>query len=346
VPNLQKQLVSQCIEELLRYGAVGEKGIGCRGFLEKECGPSEDEVSAVPVLRLPFAEDVNGEAALADADSVPVYSTALLFGGGAGTTQSKIFLSLTKMKYSEEFTLGLQDSNGGSMHIVHIADRHGEEPLGLHSGVCEVGSLNLVIITLLDVAPRALRIAIVEPASRVIRQLVVLDSRAGKDVLPFPDMERKRAEILDTYKDGFTTTPMMAGVTKGAQATPRSRPTTGSSGQPLPSKLLRRVTQKLPSGQPVVLSVVREIISDGSVRFRVNMYNPVSAKEMSISLRNPLLDRVLASCGLGSSSSGIAEEVDRRGVDVAVSILRIVSVHPDGTEMDFRGATADESQDA
>merc|ERR1719316_341384 len=118
---------------------------------------------------------------------------------------------------------------------------------------------------------------------------------------------------------------------------PSSRPTT--PGEVKISKLIHRTTHKLHSGQPVVLSVIRELISDNSLRFRVLMYNPITAKENSLLLMNPVLDKILALSGVGDSRTVTIEEIDSKSEQVATQILACSYVHPDGTAIEIRTST-------
>merc|ERR1719191_2588427 len=69
------------------------------------------------------------------------------------------------------------------------------------------------------------------------------------------------------------------------------------------------------------------------------MYNPMSAKENSLLLMNPLLDKVLALAGFGDSRTVTVEEIDRRKGEISTQILACTYVHPDGTEIEFRTST-------
>jgi hypothetical protein len=117
----------------------------------------------------------------------------------------------------------------------------------------------------------------------------------------------------------------------------------GGTTRPAATCLIHRETRKLPSGQPVVLSLVREILPDRSVRFRVLMFHPMTSREMKLVLVNPLLDKILQKSGLGDSRTATAEEVDEARPQVAALILGCVYVHPDGAELEFREVQAPET---
>merc|ERR1712157_351476 len=90
-----------------------------------------------------------------------------------------------------------------------------------------------------------------------------------------------------------------------------------SSQRPKDRQLIHRSMRKLPSGQPVVLTIVRELLPDASIRFRILMYHPVTAREIFLVLVNPLLDKVLGACGLGNSRTATVEAVDEAKKEVS-----------------------------
>jgi len=246
--------------------------------------------------------------------------------------QQKFHISLTKAQGNlQQFTLGIAEQSSAAMHFLHLKDRMDETSLGLYCEVCELGGVRLIAFVLLDASPRALRIALLEPGSQRCCQLVVLDACNGPEVIPFPDASPARRELLAAHRDNFVVPPVVANSTVATiddQAT-RSQaaepsPETKEAAAAIPpksSKIIHRATRKLPSGQPVVLSVVREVLSDGAVRFRVIMYHPGTAQEVGLLLLNPLLDKVLAAAGLHGGSLGTsAEEVDAARKEVVAQI--------------------------
>merc|ERR1719281_244370 len=123
---------------------------------------------------------------------------------------------------------------------------------------------------------------------------------------------------MDAFMTNFSTKPSVPMMKAALQLPSRpssARPTT--PGEVKISKLIHRTTHKLHSGQPVILSVIRELVSDNSTRFRVIMYNPMTAKENSLLLMNPLLDQVLALAGFGDTRTVTVEEIDRRKEEIA-----------------------------
>lgn len=103
------------------------------------------------------------------------------------------------------------------------------------------------------------------------------------------------------------------------------------------SRLFHRQMRKLPSGQPVLLSVVQEqVIAGSSSRFAVLIYHPVTAKEFRLTLPAVLLDRALAACGLGNSMTATAEAIEGKRKELAAQVLSFVYVHADGHEIEFR----------
>merc|ERR1712110_423972 len=100
--------------------------------------------------------------------------------------------------------------------------------------------------------------------------------------------------------------------------------------------IIHRGIRKLPSGQPVVLSILREQSCGKVTRFRILMYHPVSGRETFLFLTTPLLDDLLAEVGLEHARLASVEDVDARKDTIAALILKNIYVHPDGAEMELR----------
>merc|ERR1712190_45163 len=141
-------------------------------------------------------------------------------------------------------------------------------------------------------------VAVIEPVSQRTFQFSVLDSCDGLGALAFPEFKSAREEVLGAYLSGFVAPPMTPIASKASA----SSPATGSASKGAKaSRLIHRATRKLPSGQPVLLSVVRELLTDRSLRFRVLMYHPVTARESHLVVAGPFVDRILGDCHLGDS---------------------------------------------
>jgi len=362
MPSSQRKLFMRCAEELLRYGAVGEMGFGANGFAERPCGNlgELDDVS-VPVLRAALELRPSVVEAVDTGEGVdgksPDIHQAVHICSASFVLESKTFrLSLTRAQDKGDFTLGIGEAETGAMHLLHFSDCVGggssvdgamAPPLGIHGEVRDVGGIKLMLLAHLDIAPRALRIAVVEPLQRRAFQFVVLDSKGEDDlVLPFPLDSPARQELLAAHLGGFGSEPLQGQAALSASTPGSSRPPTSGQQQVRikENKLIHRELRKLPSGQPVLLSVVRELPPDGILRFRVIMYHPLTSQEMFLLLVNPLLDRVLAACGLGSSLTVPLEAVDAASKEVAAQILPFVYVHPDGAEIELRAAPASQQQ--
>jgi len=251
-------------------------------------------------------------------------------------------VTLTRARSAADFTLGIKRADGSGMHLVHLCDHTGgsgsmrNPRLGLYGEVHDIGDAKLFVIALLDVEPCALRIALVEPQSQRVFQLVVLDAEVGPSAVPFPDASPARGEVLQTYSSSFALPPLTPVVTKSATAGLEANAKKAS-------RIIHRVTRRLPSGQPVLISVVREMLPDKSIRFRVLMYHPVTAREMQLVLASPFPDRILAACGLGTSRTVTAEAVDAARNEVSAQILPFVFVHPDGAEIEFHPEVPEKS---
>jgi hypothetical protein len=215
--------------------------------------------------------------------------------------------------------------------------------------VHDVGGSRLLIIAFMDARPSALRVAVVDVDTEHTFQLVAitqpciqLESSIGATTSNCPSAAQQklaaRETLLFAYEMAYTgrqAVPVhpMAKTVAGAAMTATSLP----ARAPQPLRLLHRETRHLPSGQPVALSVVRELLSDDSVRFRVLMYHPVTAQEIQLLLVNPLLDQALMACHLATSREVTPEAIDSAGKEVANRILSLLHVHPDGQGMEFRG---------
>eukprot|EP00928_Gymnodinium_smaydae_P028098 TRINITY_DN21526_c1_g2_i3.p1 TRINITY_DN21526_c1_g2~~TRINITY_DN21526_c1_g2_i3.p1 ORF type:complete len:160 (+),score=27.05 TRINITY_DN21526_c1_g2_i3:567-1046(+) len=82
--------------------------------------------------------------------------------------------------------------------------------------------------------------------------------------------------------------------------------------------VMHRSMTKLLSGQPVMVTIVREALGDYEVRFRVLIYHPITSKETVLPLMSPLLEKVLGECGLGNS------------LFISAVAARHERLHPDG----------------
>jgi len=327
VPRLQRQLLQRCTEELLAYGFVGENGSGMKSSKEFPCGEiGEIEESVVPIFKVPFG----GEK-----DRPPLVCSASFT---VNTTQFRV--SLAKASGTANFTFGIQRADGGPMHLLHLCDRMGSptdnDPLGLYGEVHEVGGMSFLMLAFLDESPKILRLAVIDASSRRVFQLGVLptEREMQQDAAPSPSTARQ--EVFATYQSIFTAGPATPMVSKGMS----SRPSTRDGDATQASRSIYRGCRKLASGQPVMLTVLRELLADGPkspVRFRVRMYHPVTSRESSIFLQNPLLDQILRSCDLGNSKTATAEVVDAKTKDLATRIVSCVYIHPDGREIEFRG---------
>eukprot|EP00928_Gymnodinium_smaydae_P028096 TRINITY_DN21526_c1_g2_i1.p1 TRINITY_DN21526_c1_g2~~TRINITY_DN21526_c1_g2_i1.p1 ORF type:complete len:175 (+),score=42.19 TRINITY_DN21526_c1_g2_i1:567-1091(+) len=102
--------------------------------------------------------------------------------------------------------------------------------------------------------------------------------------------------------------------------------------------VMHRSMTKLLSGQPVMVTIVREALGDYEVRFRVLIYHPITSKETVLPLMSPLLEKVLGECGLGNSLFISADAVDRKHKELAAAIMPLIYVHPDGMEIELRAA--------
>lgn len=329
-PLTQRQLLTRCAVELLETGVLRRS---VPKFSECSVVDVLDE-DVIPVFRTGFSEPFN-----TDEDPL-VCSTRLILNA------LEFHVSLTRR--GTQFTIGF--SRDTDVHLVHLADlvpltecpTHAHlGSLGMHAEVCEVGGVVFLLLLLADIMPRALRVAILDVASQRAFQFVVLDAAEG-DVDPSPTPVYHRYELLDIYRTFVVPPGSLLGRDLASRhylrpAVPALAPASQVPSKPLPaptplsydSSLIHRATWRLPSGQPVALSVVRELMEDATVRFHVQIHHPVTSQETDLLLESPLLDRILKESGTESSAS------------LAERILEWVTVHPDG-QMEIRSPRSGE----
>merc|ERR1740120_523254 len=105
------------------------------------------------------------------------------FNAGAATFR----VSLAKAAGAAHFIFGVSLASGGNAELTHLCDRglvlgnsaggKDQLPVGLYGEVRDMGNgVNLLVLALLDPAPCALRVALVEPGSQRSWQLLVRNS--------------------------------------------------------------------------------------------------------------------------------------------------------------------------
>jgi hypothetical protein len=99
--------------------------------------------------------------------------------------------------------------------------------------------------------------------------------------------------------------------------------------------VLHRATERLHNGQPVIVSVVREVSVDSTWRLSVLLYNPVSAQEATVLLVGSVLDKLLALCGLPNHREITAEQLDAHAT-LGSQIRRRLYINPEGSALEFR----------
>jgi len=368
LPSEQKQLLSRCVEEMVSFGAIGDQGSGSGGFSYMECGDvGEVAESVVPVFHVPSEAQIVCGAIAHEDSAVPVVSidaeaeavqegSCLVCAASFRAGTHHFRASLARREDTGDFIFGVRRidtaEDSEAMHLLHLCGRSGvsadcrEEPrLGLFAEVHDVGGIRLLIIAFLDARPSALRVAVVDAATGDTFQLVAItepwgNTNATTKMYPLAAQQKlaTRETILSAYGMAYTGRPAVS-VHPKARSVAGAALTASSLPERAPQllRLLHRETRHLPSGQPVALSVVRELLSDDSVRFRVLMYHPVTAQETQLLLVNPLLDQALMACHLATSRDVAPEAIDLIGKKVASRILSLLHVHPDGQGMEFRG---------
>jgi hypothetical protein len=337
-PRSHRQLMQQCVEELFKQGAISEQGgrlkVAPPVFAEFALGahiPDLGNHSEVPVIKamIPACSPCGGSCP----DEVGREQlTSVLCSADFEVDSQRLRLVLTRVEGTGSFTLGVgPDGDASSAHLIHVT---ASENVGVHSEVRDIAGVRLLVLLLLDVAPRALRVAIVEPVARHVYQFVVLDSSSASQATAEPTSEPARELLLSTYLENFSS----VGPNFAPGATTSTPALRGSEPKPTLSQhqIIHRGVRKLPSGQPVVLSIVREQACSCVTRFRILMYHPVSGRETYLFLANPLLDEVLAQVGLEASRMASVQDVDAKSQQLAALILQNIYVHPDGAEMEIR----------
>merc|ERR1712232_215716 len=249
----------------------------------------------------------------------------------------RLRMALTRARGTGSFTLGIgPDGDASSAHLIHVT---APEKIGVHSEVRDVAGVRLLVLLLQDVAPRALRVAVVEPVTRRVSQFVVLDSSVAPEETGGPTAEPSdplRELLLGAYLESFSS--VAPSYSPGVPITAMAPALQGTEVKITANQhyIMLRGVRKLPSGQPVVLSIVREQACGKVTRFRILMYHPVSGRETFLFLTTPLLDDVLAEVGLEHSRLASVEDVDAKKDTLAALILKNIYVHPDGAEMELR----------
>jgi hypothetical protein len=116
---------------------------------------------------------------------------------------------------------------------------------------------------------------------------------------------------------------------------PQEKKVAEAESGPAPVRVLHRATERLHNGQPVIVSVVREVSVDSTWRLSVLLYNPVSAQEATVLLVGSVLDKLLAVCGLPNHREITAEHLDSH-VTLGSQIRRRLYINPEGSALEFR----------
>eukprot|EP00929_Paragymnodinium_shiwhaense_P074530 TRINITY_DN38154_c0_g1_i3.p1 TRINITY_DN38154_c0_g1~~TRINITY_DN38154_c0_g1_i3.p1 ORF type:complete len:1818 (+),score=353.11 TRINITY_DN38154_c0_g1_i3:240-5693(+) len=342
LPVWQRKLMWLCTDEILKFGVVGEKGRASAEFEETgAAGVVQLSHTCVKVVRASLSlqragsdDPLSASSASVDKGLAQSCCTAAFEVAGRGFR-----LALARSRASGDYTIGICESETAAVHLVNICN----QDLGLFSEFIEVAGLSFVLTVLLDKSPRCLRIAVTETASQKAFQLAVLDASESDSPLDAtPSLDTARQAILDAHVEGFSDKPSEAmtllslGVPNTSLA--ESRPNTAGqlASQLQDSLLVHRGVRKLPSGQPVVISIIREVLPDTTMRYRVLLYHPLTAQEIYVFLVNPHLDGVLQTVGLGSTLTTSVQVLDEHKDEIVTQILSLLYVQPEGTEIELR----------
>jgi len=329
LPRSYRHMLYSGCDELLQHGALGDAGMGTRGFTEMPCGVlGTVDSRTVPVLRAPLSlgtgNGVIGSCSFWVKDQEFEVSVAY---GQYGQT-NELVLNVGGKACGPTHSICLPRGAEDSVRTEQI------QSMCMYSEVVHIGGTDLLVCLLQDISPYALRVAMLAPSAQNMFQMVVLDSLSGCETLPYPDVCAVRQEALDLYKSCAPAAAMtLASAKVLSTPAPRSADTCQSEGCSL--HLMRRTTQKLPTGEPLALSVVRERLSDGTVQLFVLACHPVTGMEVKCVLKNPLLSEVLHSCGIDASGMLTVTTVDAASNMLAERILSHVRVHPDGNSLEL-----------
>lgn len=263
-------------------------------------------------------------------------------------------VSVAKAAGSAQLTVGIARASAAGALMLHFCD-HGASaaPLSLYGGVHDVGGARLLVLAALDQAPLAWRLAVVDAArAQPAFEAVLADAGANDsgsdggdgpaDAAAAADHAAGRAGAREPLAAREDLAAALAAVAPGPlreaplDAGARPRPCAAPPGSGA-SRVLHRLTRTLPSGQVVLLSIVRECLPDGSIsRLRVVMLDMATAQEASAFVLNPQLDKVLRACNVGDSWTATAKSVDEAGKDVARYLMPLISVHSVGTGVEIR----------
>jgi hypothetical protein len=366
-----KERFSEAMEQFIRYGCLGDAGSGASHYKEQTLGremlPANFTDRAlqniIPVARVRFEQlaheiprDQVAKRDLLYGCSRYVVGPEILAKQASldADTFSKILedapllhFSISKKSYCHDFTISIENSKNGGMHMLHIRDKLVNQPLAVYGEVQQVGDLELCIFIMDDYAPRALRVCVLEPLSGWSFQLVIVDSDPTGD-LPFLDQTRPRHDILKLYNKTFSCRKnVVPQVLMGLRApppavqlqvlpTPQSPPKAVMNQKIQEKKVLKRATRSGPGGRSCILSVVRELTDSQAIRFRVRLHDPCGSAENSMLLVNPGLDIALSACDLPLSSSLTPEMLDGApGTELATMFLSAIEILPT-LELEFK----------
>lgn len=225
-------------------------------------------------------------------------------------------------------------------HVIHVsraAEHSGcDEALGATGEIRRFGEVDLMIYTVFDVAPRALRLVVVAAATgEPCLHLMVLDNDGSSGSILDPRIKPSPLAARLHLLHGLRASPFCAEPADPASGV-FDAPPPESCEQGDTSWCICETTRILASGMPMLLSVFRENTSDGSgLRLRVVGFDPAAARESSLVVAGADLKKVLAACGLNMGHENTDREVDAARADIVACLLPAVHVHPDGSGLEF-----------
>jgi len=293
----------------------------------------------VPVLRVPLSD--SGEPG-----NILVYSCCryVMSAEACASRPSSesldsvpvLRISLWKRCENNDMRLVLENLSERVTRELNFKDKCTDQPLGCYGELCQLGELNCLVSFAFDCKPRSARVALLVPDVGFRFQMVVLDSseapvsrpttaasRPGTAALAMPARSQSRLQLARYFAVIFQLrlAAAVASETLDGQEKKQVREET----------LLHRGPIRGEDGCRGVLSAFAYATEDGHVRFRLQMYNPATRKDVHLVVVDPGLRSLLRECGLGRYAS--PADVDANKEFITSKLLARVTVS--GGDIDF-----------
>ncbi|CEM04244.1 unnamed protein product [Vitrella brassicaformis CCMP3155] len=209
-----REKVAQIVEQLLRFGTLGENGEFADSIKDMSAGqelyPSDESQrllsTHVPLITFPFKPrdstfEVDSEVVFSCSRSVRPNGglrPPTQRGGGTppqakpdGEAKYVLHFSISKKTYCQDFLLAFEvsrtggsaangEEDGGGVYFLPLGDKLSSVPLGVYTEIKHVGGLRLAIVVVDDFNPRVLRIAIYEPSHQFAFHCLIHDKHSDQ----------------------------------------------------------------------------------------------------------------------------------------------------------------------